>query len=228
MVDKCFQQTVGANFKLDLLLVTERLKNNSRSIQVKDAGAGSKYFDQERRIKDIYQISSTRGKYGILLYRLSNYYRPKRILEFGTSLGVGTICLAQGNPESTVVTVEACPETLSVAKENFTLLKSKNIETVNATFDEFLNSYTGEGFDLVFIDGHHDGRALLNYLDRLDRITHDSTLFVLDDIRWSASMKAAFDQLVESEQYHVTLDLFRTGIILKRPQQVKEHFVLSC
>jgi hypothetical protein len=68
----------------------------------------------------------------------------------------------------------------------------------------------------------------LNYLDRLDRITHDSTLFVLDDIRWSASMKAAFDQLVESEQYHVTLDLFRTGIILKRPQQVKEHFVLNC
>ena len=102
-----------------------------------------------------------------------------------------------------------------------------NIESILATFSSLLESYSGEKFDIVFIDGHHDGVALKNYLELLNPHTHNDTLIILDDIRWSNSMFEAWTELCASQDYHVTMDLFRMGIILKRTQQVKEHFVVA-
>ena len=96
-----------------------------------------------------------------------------------------------------------------------------------STFDYFLENYTGDQFDLVFVDGHHDGEALKKYMSQLEKFTHNDTIFILDDIRWSDSMLDAWKWFVQHPDYHVTMDLFRMGIVLKRPQQVKEHFTIK-
>lgn len=226
LVDKCFRIKPEKIFLREIDALNQKLKVDEREIHVLDAGAGSKHFGKTRKVKDIYRISSSKGFNSTLLYKLSRHFKPKNILEFGTSLGIGTICLSNGNPNAKITTVEACPETLSLAKENFEICGKSHILLVNKTFNEFLDDYSGIEFDLVFVDGHHDGEALLSYLNRLDKITHDETIFILDDIRWSSSMKSAFDQLFKSDRFHVTIDLFRTGIIVKRPHQEKEHFIL--
>jgi hypothetical protein len=79
---------------------------------------------------------------------------------------------------------------------------------------------------MVFVDGHHDGQALLSYMNELKPITHNDTIFVLDDIRWSNSMMEAFETLIDSSNYHVSMDFFRVGIIVPRQQQEKEHFIV--
>lgn len=224
--DKCFRIVPDPEFSLDLERIDRKLRVDDRVINVLDAGAGSKFFGTERKVRDIYRISSSKGSNGLLLYRLARHLKPARILEFGTSLGLGTVCLSHGNPNAAIITIEACPETLTMAKEVFEFSNRKNIQCVNSTFQDFLENYSGERFDLVFIDGHHDGQALLNYLNDLEKFTHDETLFVLDDIRWSNSMRAAFSKLIMNKKYHVSIDLFRTGLLLKRPHQVKEHFIL--
>lgn len=216
----------NSTFLRELEKLDQKLKADDRLINVLDAGAGSRHLGKQRKVRDIYRISSSKGSNSSLLYKLAKHFKPKHILEFGTSLGIGSISLSNGNPDAEIITVEACPETLAIAKENFSLTGKKNISTLNKTFAEFLDEYSGTKFDLVFVDGHHDGAALLDYIERLNTITHNETIFILDDIRWSNSMKGAFDQLVKSEEFHVTIDLFRTGIILKRPHQVKEHFIL--
>jgi predicted O-methyltransferase YrrM len=226
LADKCLTIKPEASFIKELNFLDKKLKSDERLVNVLDAGAGSRHFGSQRKVKDIYRISSSKGFNSSLLYRLARYFKPAQVLELGTSLGIGTICLANAHPDSMVLTVEACPETLAIAKENFQLVHKRNIHTVNSTFHDFLNDYSGGKFDLIFVDGHHDGDAMLNYLERLNEFSHDNTIFVLDDIRWSDSMKSAFDQLIGSDRYHVTIDLFRTGIILKRPNQVKEHFIL--
>ena len=80
---------------------------------------------------------------------------------------------------------------------------------------------------MVYIDGHHDGIALLNYLHSVEPFTHDETIFLLDDIRWSQSMLDAWNQLKEDEKYHVSIDFFRMGMLVKRPCQRKENFTLK-
>ena len=226
-VDQCMQISLDENFIEERERLFKSLKADNRTITIEDFGVGSKKLNNERQISQLFNTSSSKGKYGDLLYRLSAFYKPKRILEFGTSLGIGTIHFSKGNSDSNIVTVEACSATRNEALGNFRKLNCMNIESILATFSSFLESYSGEKFDIVFIDGHHDGVALKNYLELLNPHTHNDTLFILDDIRWSNSMFEAWTELCASQDYHVTMDLFRMGIILKRTQQVKEHFVVA-
>ncbi len=224
LVDKCLKRDLDRE---DLIRINDKyttLLHDERKITIEDHGAGSKFLRNTRVIKSIAKASSSKGKYGRLLYRLSNYYKPKRILEFGTSLGIGTMYLALGNKKSEVVTVEGCSATFEIAKEDL----PQNVQAIRSTFDDFLKTLDStQKFDLIFIDGHHDGKALLDYLNRLEAVIHDDTFILLDDIRWSDSMLSAWKQIVESEKYHVTIDFFRIGLVLPRKQQVKEHFTLK-
>jgi len=202
-------------------------KSNGKIILVNDQGVGSHRLSKQRKVKDIYRVSSSKGKFGRLLFQISRYYSPKNILEFGTSLGVGTYCLAKGNPDSNVVTIDACANTQDAARRMLESAKVDNCTLINSTFDEYLGQKPKETFDLVFIDGHHDGEALLRYLDALKNNTHDNTIFILDDIRWSASMFDAWQKIIVDPKYHVTMDFFRMGMVVRRPMQRKEHFVVK-
>ena len=183
-------------------------------------------MNNKRHVKDIYKNSSSKGKYGKLLYQLAKHYKPMKILELGTSLGNGTLQLSLGNPDALITTVEGCPETAGIAKKNFSSLELQNIELINSTFDDYFSNLKETTFDLIFIDGHHDGDALLRYLEIMNPFIDDDTIIILDDIRWSESMLQAWNQIVSSESYNVSVDLFRVGIILRRSQQHKEHFTL--
>ena len=225
-VDKCLSIKKEKNIIQQFSARFHYLKSDKRTIKITDFGAGSKYLSNERSISMLLSTSSSKGKYGDLLYKIARYYKPENILEFGTSIGIGTCNLSFGNPEANIVTVEACENTRLEALKNFKTFQCENIESILATFDQFLEEERSEKYDLVFIDGHHDGLALLHYMNKLESRTHNDTLFILDDIRWSDSMFAAWNKIRESENFSVTMDLFRMGIALKRKQQRKEHFVV--
>tara|TARA_B100001057_G_scaffold220570_1_gene220951 strand:+ start:834 stop:1625 length:792 start_codon:yes stop_codon:yes gene_type:complete len=198
-------------------------RRNRKKLEIKDYGAKSKKLDQYRSIDQIFKTSSSFGKNGILLFRICMHFKPQNILELGTSIGMGSLYMHLGNPKSRLISIEGCPETHSIAKEN---LKTYPIELINNTFKNAIQTFSEEKFDLVFIDGHHNGKALLEYMDALMEYTHDNTIFVLDDIRWSHSMLDSWNKLSGAQTYHLSLDFFRMGVLVRRPQQVKENFIL--
>lgn len=224
-VDNCLRIKLEAEDKSTLNDLFGRLKNSTQEIEIQDFGAGSKKLGSKRKVSEIFKMSSSKGKYGELLYRLSKHYQPKEILEFGTSLGVGSTYLALGSDKSIITTVEACKNTRSVALENLKALDS--VESRLATFVDYLAELPKEKqFDMIFIDGHHDGEALIRYLNQLQEHAHDETLFILDDIRWSDSMKAAWDQISNDSRFHLSMELFRIGIVSRRSHMEKEKFVI--
>lgn len=212
--------------QLKLNQLFQVLGNDQNEIEIQDFGVGSKKLGNRRKIANIFRTSSSKGKYGRLLFQLCRHFRPTHILEFGTSLGVGTTYMKLGNPAAQLTTVEACPNTRAIALRTFSQLGLEGIESLEMTFDTFLENAKTTSYDLVYIDGHHDGKALLHYLAELQPLTHEETVFILDDIRWSTSMKDAWDALVADSYYHVSMDFFRCGILVRRPIQQKEHFAL--
>lgn len=227
LTDKCFRTPLSIETNSKIQAVKESLRNNHDSISITDHGAGSKKLGHERKISSIYKTSSSKGKFGHILFQLVSHYKLKNVLELGTSVGVGTTHLALGNPEVKVSTVEGCPETYRIANNTFNALELNNIESINATFKEYIPKIDREiSYDLIFIDGHHDGRALLEYIEMLLPHSHSETFIILDDIRWSSSMKESWERIIPDDRFHVTIDLFRMGIALLRPQQEKEHFVI--
>ena len=228
LLDKCLKIKLADADKKSLEALFSKLEQNKSSIEIADFGAGSKKLTHTRSIQSIFKTSSSKGKYGRLLYQLARFYSPKTILEFGTSLGVGTAYLQLGNPAAAITTIEVCENTRKKALENFKTLGLEEIVSQQMTFDAYLKTLPASAsFDLIFVDGHHDGEALLNYMKQLRSFAHDETIFILDDIRWSTSMLHAWNEIVEDKNYHVTLDFFRFGIVVPRKHQVKEHFTLK-
>lgn len=224
LTDKCFRSPVSPVFEDRMYQLKKRLKSNSKTIEITDHGVGSKRMGNTRSLAQLYKNSSSKGKFGKMLFQLMHYYQLQSALELGTSMGIGSVSLATGNENGRITTIEGCPNTRSEALANFHAVQVKNIESLEGTFAEVIPELPETNFDLIFIDGHHDGHALLNYIDALLPFAHDDTFFILDDIRWSPSMKTAWEKVKADDRFHVTIDLFRMGMVLLRPQQEKEHF----
>ena len=123
---------------------------------------------------------------------------------------------------SEISSVEACENTLDIAKEN---LVNDQVHFYCSSFDDYIQNNISGLFDLIYIDGHHDGDALLTYINKLLPFSSEETMFIIDDIRWSNSMNRAWKKVQLSQEFNVTVDLFRFGLHLESHQQ-KEHFIL--
>ena len=228
LVDEILNQKVPNSVKLQQNELFRNLKKSKTKINFQEFGAGSKKMDRQRIVSDVFRQSATRGKYAKLIYLLSKNFEHKEILELGTSLGVGTLHLHWGNPSAKITTLEACPNTFAFARKNLQSQCFPNgpINIENTLFKEFIET-SKTNYDLIFIDGHHNGTALLHYIEALDKNSNEQTIFIVDDIRWSKDMFMAWNQLIQNEKYQLSIDFFKMGILMKRPTQMKEHFTLK-
>jgi predicted O-methyltransferase YrrM len=150
----------------ELNKIRKQLLNNKQTIEVVDLGAGSKKMSSTRKIADIAKYSVANKKYAELLFRLTNYFKPKSVLELGTSLGLSTLYLAQAAPKATILSVEGCPNTFAFAKQLIAGTGVKNIETINQSFDDAFDTLLkNKKFDLVYIDGNHTYKATIKYFN---------------------------------------------------------------
>lgn len=203
------------------------LKCDNRIIHVTDLGAGSRVNKNiERKVSDIARHSLKSPKYSQLLFRLADYFNAGEVIELGTSLGITTAYLAGANSKSRVTTLEGCPQTAALARENFKKLSLENIELVVGNFNDTLEQVlaTKPHVDFVFFDGNHQKLPTLHYFEECLKKAHDHSVFILDDIYWSQGMKEAWNEIKEHPQVAITIDLFFLGIVLFRKEQVKEHF----
>jgi hypothetical protein len=132
---------IDKSFKKQRKTLSSSYLKNKNKIIITDAGVGSKKLGNERIVSHIYKLSSTKGKYADLLFKLVNYYQPYRILEMGTSLGFGTYHLAGGNVNGKVLSIDACINTQNIAKSSLQKLQFDNIDFFNDTFLHFFESY---------------------------------------------------------------------------------------
>ena len=219
------------NTRYDAYGITEKyrkslLKNRSR-IAVTDFGAGSRVdHARMRSVAHIARHTAVNRKFGRLLYRIAQHYKPERIIELGTSLGIGTHYLALGNPDAAVISIEADPVLAAVASENLLNHRIMNTRVIHDTFDHVLPSLlpSSPGKTFVFIDGNHSKSATLKYADFFLSALPDDSLIVLDDINWSEGMRLAWKEIRGNKKSALTVDLFRMGIVFLKRDFFKENY----
>lgn len=207
----------------------KELLQNDRTILVTDFGAGPKAgLKKERKISYIARTSAKPAKYAQLLFRLLNRFKPKVVFDLGTSLGITTSYLAKGNQEAQVYTFEGCPAIAAEAKANFHKLKIQNVQQAIGNLDETLPQQLKavSQLDFVFFDGNHRYEPTMRYFEACLEKHHEDSVFVLDDIYWSADMTRAWQEIKQHPQVLQTVDLFYIGLVFFRKSQPKEHFTL--
>jgi len=213
----------------DISRLRKILSKTEKFINTTDFGAGSNINNaKKRKVKDIAKNSSKNLKFGSLLYRICSFYKPKNIIELGTSLGISTCYLAKADSNSKVFTFEGCKETSSLAKENFYKLKIENINITIGNFNDTLSSKLEDikHIDLAFIDGNHKEKPTISYFEKILEYSNNNTIFIFDDIHWSKGMEKAWDYIKAHHKTTLTIDLFFIGIVFIKSELSKEDFIL--
>jgi predicted O-methyltransferase YrrM len=202
------------------------LRSDSSMVEMKDFGQGSRVFKgNARKVSAVVKNAGMRKKRQKLLFRMAKYFKSETILELGTSLGMGTVALSLSNEFSAINTVEGCPNTLSKAQEYFEKFNLHNIQIHQELFSDFLEN-TSTQFDLIFIDGDHNGERTLGYFNSLLKKVHNDSVIIFDDIYWSKDMTVAWQKIIANENVTVSIDTFQWGLVFFRKEQPKQHFVI--
>ena len=208
----------------------KQLLQEKKSIEVQDFGAGSRTISTKNRIvKDIAGSSLKPRKYAQLLFRIVRYFKPKNIIEIGTSLGITTCYLASASKNSKVITLEGSPGIAAIARKNFQMAKLENVHLIEGNFNDTLKNALSlfESIDLAFIDGNHTKEASLNYFSALMQAGNEESIFIFDDIHWSEEMDQAWNEIKDSTDVTLTIDLFFIGIVFfNKDFKVKQHFTI--
>ncbi len=208
----------------------KKLLKDATILSVEDYGAGSSSSKaNQRSVASIAKHAAKSKKYAQLLYRVVKFYRPKTIIELGTSLGVTTSYLSMADRNSSVITMEGSTEIAKIARQNFQALSLNNIKLVEGNFDYTLPAilYQLPVIDLVFIDGNHRREPTENYFRWLLANSNSESVFVFDDIHWSNEMEQAWNNVKEHFAVRCTIDLFFIGIVFFRQEfKEKQHFII--
>ncbi|TRX36781.1 class I SAM-dependent methyltransferase [Flavobacterium sp. ZT3R18] len=239
LLTKCFY---AKKFKSEYVVLENyrnELLQNKNTIEVTDFGAGSRVFKSNTR--SIAQIAKTAGisaKRAQLLYRIANYFQPDTILEIGTSLGLATSALSLGNPKASIITLEGCPNTMAMAKNQLQKFSCNNVECIVTEFNSYLeicsrklsglksNPDSYRDCNLIFFDGNHSKKATLEYFELLLPTITNETVWIFDDIHWSEEMEEAWEIIKKHPKVTVSIDTFQWGLVFFRYEQPKQHFII--
>jgi predicted O-methyltransferase YrrM len=225
LVTKCFYDKKGYPSYNKLALFRAALLSNKQSLNITDYGAGSRVFKSKKRaVQHIAKTSGISKKRAQLLHRLVNYLSAKHVLELGTSLGLATSALSLGHKDRKIITIEGCPETARIAKQQFDTFQLNNIDLRVHPFESEIPKLINNTFDVIYIDGNHQKEATLNYFEQLLPTTHNDSVIIFDDIHWSKDMTEAWHKIKEHPKVTVSIDTFFWGFVFFRKEQVKENF----
>jgi len=214
----------------DIEVLRKLLLRDNSTIKVTDYGAGSQVdAHKTRKIKSITRYSATSPFFCRVLFRLINLYKPETLLELGTSMGISTMYQQAAAKNARFVTIEGCPHIAEMAQQNFRRLQVENdIELVNGRFNAVLSDTLAQfkQLDYVFIDGNHREKPTLDYFEQCLEYAHDDSVFVFDDIHWSAEMEAAWATIKAHPAVTLSIDLFFCGVVFFRKEQPKAHYTL--
>jgi predicted O-methyltransferase YrrM len=229
IVSRIFRNKTNPETVLLIERIRKKNKSDKRIIPVLDLGTGSVKMQKSlRKVSDITRISAVPEKYGILLSRLAAEFGKPDIIEFGTSLGFSTMYMATGSPGSAIYSIEGCPSTSEIAKENFREAGINNIHILTGSFEDLIPVLREKTVKpgLIFIDGNHRKDPVKDYFRQMAEMAYKSTVIVIDDIHHSKEMEEAWTEIKQHEKVTFTIDIFRMGLVFFREGMNHFNYVI--
>jgi predicted O-methyltransferase YrrM len=228
LITNCFYGKTNDQHSTNFKAVKAYLLSNQNTIKVTDFGKGSKVFKSNiRKVSDIAKIAGITTKKALLLIRLIAYTQPKKILEIGTSVGLGTSAMAIASNTARITTLEGCANTAHTANLAFKKHLFNNIQFIIGNFNSTLpKALKNETFDIVYFDGNHKKEATLNYFNLCIKAAHNNSIFIFDDIYWNSDMLKAWEIIKQHPKVSVTINMYFWGIVFFRKEQLKQHFTI--
>lgn len=208
-------------------LVSSRIRVNKISFGV-DSQLGAK---GQTSVSSIARHGTAVPRTLQLLANAVKVFKPETMIELGTSLGISTSCMALSNPTGKVVSFEGNGELCKLASDNLEQRGIRNVQIIPGNIDEtlpdWLKTHTRASF--FFLDANHSLEATLRYFDWLSTCATSNSLFIIDDIRWSAEMLHAWEQLKMQNGVTFSMDYGSLGLLFYQWEYSfsQKHFIFE-
>ena len=227
LITKCFYDKTSFSAYHNLKVLRNELTHNQDLVKIKHYSEASKVFQSNhQKISTIVKGEGSSYKKQKQLYRITNYFKPKNVLELGTSVGLGSAAMAIASNNSIIKTVEVNKNISDIAKKVFKSYQLKNIQIDTSSFKDFFKKSNYENLDLVYLDGTCDKESTIENFNSLLKHSHNESVFIINNIYWSKEMTEAWNIIKKQKEITVSIDTFYWGFLFFRKEQPKQHFTI--
>ena len=211
------------------------LKEN-KSIELIDFGAGSQTNKTKlRQIKQIAYSALSSNFQCRWLFNIVNEYKPKNILELGTSLGISTLYLGAASDVNTkIFTLEGDPKIAHIARMNWQNAHHLLMQYTLANYDgvtdalekHIENDIIKSSSEIRLIEGDFE-KTLSNTLNVLKRV---DLAFIDGNHRYDAAIKY-FNQILPHTNASSILifdDIYWSEDMTIAWNEIKNHASVTC
>ncbi|MBC7650266.1 MAG: hypothetical protein H7101_00800 [Deinococcales bacterium] len=181
-----------------------------------------RFFYAFETIKPINYQQQYFKKYNQLLFKIVNYYQPKKVLSIDERISNTAFYLAQANNNSQIFCFENNPSQQKIDFKN-------NPESLlqNVFFLNKLSVIKTNQYNLVYINANN-GEDLQYYFQIiLPQLTTQSVV-IINNIHASKQLEANWCNIQHHASITLTIDLFQLGLIFFRPEnKVAQHFTIK-
>lgn len=209
------------NLRAELSKSTEELTRTDYGAGTPDAGLTQEQMragvETPDTVGHVTQNVSKPPFWCLFLFKLIRAVRPTLCIEMGTAVGISAAYQAAGlrlNGHGTLTTLEGARSLAAIAGNNFHKLGLDSIKIVVGSFHKTLSGVlsTSQSVDYVFVDGHHDEKATIDYFEQLLPFLAQNAIVVFDDIAWSEGMKKAWQTIAHDSRVSLAVDLGAIGV----------------
>lgn len=217
----------------DVEAIRRRMLKSDVTLDLTDYGASDKSVTPVQKqvpLRHIARVAASSAAQGRRLFRLAEWLKPERMLELGTSIGVGAMYLAAAARDARLFSLEGSEACVHVARANLGILRlNHRADVIHGAFSNTLPGALqalGQA-DLVFFDGHHRQAPTFSYFEQCLPYVHERSVLVFDDVYWSPEMTAAWEQIKQHPRVTLSIDCYDLAFVFFNPGlKEKQHFRL--
>ena len=193
------------------------------------------YPDRQQRGKirkcslgEIVKRESIKPKHGALLFRLTNYFKSKSILQLGPSMGLSTLYLTSYAMGLKCIALENIPEFAEIARLVFEKAARNSIDLRVGCYKNLLPQALEDikQLDFVFFNTLYEQQNNNELFETCLKYIHKDTIFVFVGLRTSRSMSEFWDKVCLNSEVTVTIDLYSMGIVFFNKKLHKRDYIV--
>lgn len=181
---------------------------------------------RQRTVGEIVEREAIKPKHGALLFRLTNYFKSKNILQLGPSMGLSTLYLTSYAPGLKCIALESVPEFATIARLVFEKEGKNPVDLrIGAYADLLPQALEDMGkTDFIFFNTLYEQHNNLSLFNECMKYIHEDTVFVLEGIKVSSKMRELWQNICARPDVTVTVDLYSMGIVFFNRKLHKRNY----
>ena len=226
LITKVIEERCSYYSFYDIELIRKQLLFRDDRITYPDRQQKDKF--RQRTIGEIVEREAIKPKHGALLFRLTNYFKSRNILQFGPSMGLSTLYLTSYSTDLNCIALESVPEFASIARITFEKAARNPIDLRVGAYLDLLPQVLKdmERLDFVFFNTLYEQQHLPFLFEECLKHVHNDTIFVFEGIKTNRSMREFWLLLCEHPDITVTVDLYSVGLVFFKKSLHKRNYIV--